>query len=72
MTQKVDPSLQYIMNPVTGLGKLTWIKAFDTIRPTYDIMVDFDDLAFNLDELQYSTFMAIFGTLSRNSRAFPV
>ncbi|KAJ3354390.1 hypothetical protein HDU91_005781, partial [Kappamyces sp. JEL0680] len=71
MTQKVDPSLQYIMNPVTGIGKLTFVKIFDTTRPTYDLAIDFDDLAFNLDDLQYGTFMAIFGTLSRQSRAYP-
>lgn len=71
MTPNVHPKKQYIMNPVSGLGKLTWLKAFDITRPTYDLNVEFDDLAFNLDDHQYATFMSIFGTLTRQSRAYP-
>lgn len=60
------------MNPVSGQGKLVWIKKSDPDTPTYTLGVEFDDLAFNLDDMQHATFLAIFGTLSRHSRAYPV
>jgi vacuolar protein sorting-associated protein 13A/C len=70
-SSQVDPARQFIMNPVSGVGKLTWVKVTDITRPIYELFLDFDDLAFNLDDKQYSTFMSIFGTLSRQHRSFP-
>ena len=48
-----------------------YVKTFDVAKPTYDLNVDFDDLAFNLDDHQYSTFLSIFSILTRKSRAWP-
>ncbi|KAI8897799.1 hypothetical protein BC833DRAFT_643759 [Globomyces pollinis-pini] len=70
-TQKVEAAKQYVLNPVSGVGKLTWVKTLDTSKPRCDLNMDFDDLAFNLDDHQYATFMTIFGTLTRQSLAYP-
>lgn len=50
---------------------MIWTKKFDITKPTFDLNVDFDDLAFNLDDHQYATFMAIFGTMNRQARSYP-
>lgn len=61
------------MNPVSGMGKLVWMRRnLNLDKPIYDLKIDFDDLAFNLDDKQYHTFLSIFGTLTRQHLQFPV
>lgn len=64
-------SRQYILDPVSGTGKLTWLKLMNLTLPQYDLSVVFDEIAFNLDEMQYRTFISVFGSFSRNAKAYP-
>jgi vacuolar protein sorting-associated protein 13A/C len=57
------------LDPVSGDGKLMWLKGVDPMRPKYDLAIDFNAIAFNLDQKQYSTFISVFGALSRKSKA---
>lgn len=60
---------QFILNPVSGDGKLVWLKKVNTARPQYDLSVDFKDIAFNLDDTQYATFISVFGSFSRQMKS---
>lgn len=71
-TSIVTPEKQFLMNPVTGIAKLVWVKGFDITKPTYDLNVEFDDLAFHLDDHQYSTILSILNILGMKSRSWPV
>jgi vacuolar protein sorting-associated protein 13A/C len=63
---------QYIMDPVSGLGKLIWMrKNLNLTQPIYDLNVVFDDLSFNLDDKQYKTFTKAFDTITRQQLAHP-
>jgi vacuolar protein sorting-associated protein 13A/C len=70
-TTNVSPSAQYIVNPVSGLGKLIWVKNPTQNRPLFELNVDFDTLAINLDDKQYQTFIYVVTTLSSHQLAFP-
>ncbi|KAI8911617.1 hypothetical protein EDD86DRAFT_202866 [Gorgonomyces haynaldii] len=77
MAEKIKSSVenvqgfQYILDPVSGEGKLQWIKGMDPKRPKYDLSVSFGGIDFNLDDKQYSTFISLFGALSRQTKAYP-
>jgi vacuolar protein sorting-associated protein 13A/C len=64
-------SYQYILDPVSGDGKLAWLKGMDPSRPKYELSVDFHDIAFNLDDRQYATFVSVFGAFSRQVKSYP-
>ena len=68
---KVDASNQYILNPVSGEGKLTWQKVPNNSKPNTDLHLIFDEFAFNLDDEQYSSFIAIVGSFSRYIKSYP-
>ncbi|KAH9250730.1 hypothetical protein BASA81_011446 [Batrachochytrium salamandrivorans] len=67
----IEASQQYILNPVSGEGKLTWQKRYDPSTPKTDLKLIFDEFAFNLDDEQYSTFIGLFGAFSRYMKSYP-
>ncbi|OAJ41917.1 hypothetical protein BDEG_25446 [Batrachochytrium dendrobatidis JEL423] len=68
---QVAASQQFILNPVSGEGKLTWQKVYNPNTPKTDLQLIFDEFAFNLDEEQYSTFIELFGSFSRYMKSYP-
>ncbi|KAI8929325.1 hypothetical protein BC831DRAFT_410850 [Entophlyctis helioformis] len=68
---KVAASRQFILNPVSGEGRLTWQKRHDPAKPKTDISLFFDGFAFNLDDEQYASFIALFGSFSRYMKSYP-
>eukprot|EP00842_Homolaphlyctis_polyrhiza_P006737 jgi/Hompol1/7064/HPOL_002423-RA len=68
---KVEPSHQYVLNPVSGEGKIKWQKKHDPTQPRTDLKLMFDEFAFNLDDEQYACFIAVFGSFSRYLKSYP-
>lgn len=60
------------MNPVSSIGKLVWRKQACVDKPSYTLELDFDDLAFNLDNSQKETFEGVFATMERARRNYNV
>lgn len=69
-SKNLDLNSQYFVHPVSGIGKLIYVKTFDPKRPTYTLNLEFDELALNLDNYQFSSFIDIFLTISRRRRAW--
>nr|KAJ3420850.1 hypothetical protein HK105_005137 [Polyrhizophydium stewartii] len=68
---QIDASRQYILNPVSGEGQLKMQKKYDPKSPKSDLRLFFDEFAFNLDDEQYASFIALFGSFSRYMKAYP-
>ena len=60
------------MNPVSSIGKLVWRKEASVDKPSYTLELDFDDLAFNLDNSQKETFEGVFATMEQAKRNYAV
>lgn len=58
------------MDPVSALGKLKWTKVFDKNIPIYEFLVEFDQIAFNLDNEQYQVFMYVMEDVARSNLSF--
>ncbi|KAJ1339755.1 hypothetical protein BSLG_005661 [Batrachochytrium salamandrivorans] len=68
---QVAASQQFILNPVSGEGKVLQFKLYNPNTPKTDLQLIFDEFAFNLDEEQYSTFIELFGSFSRYMKSYP-
>ncbi|KAI9208535.1 uncharacterized protein BJ171DRAFT_419574 [Polychytrium aggregatum] len=55
---------QYILKPVSGVGKLKMHKKYVPGKPLYDADIEFDKLAFNLDDDQYHCLLALLASFS--------
>jgi hypothetical protein len=60
------------MNPVSSIGKLIWRKQVTADNPSYVLELDFDSLAFNLDDSQKETFEGVFSTMEQAKRNYDV
>jgi vacuolar protein sorting-associated protein 13A/C len=54
-TGETPCQLQYILKPVSGLGRLILRKNYEPGSPKYDAEMEFEELGFELDDEQFST-----------------
>jgi vacuolar protein sorting-associated protein 13A/C len=54
-TGETPRQLQYILKPVSGIGRLVLRKNFQPGSPQYDAEMEFESLGFELDDEQYTT-----------------
>ena len=62
--------VQYILDPVTAVGKLTWSKVFEKDIPIYEFLVDLDQISLNLDNEQYQIFINVMDDISRSALSY--
>ncbi|KAJ3092913.1 hypothetical protein HK102_000456 [Quaeritorhiza haematococci] len=60
---------QYILQPVSGVGKLRLSKTYKPNQPRYFGLLEFDHLGFELDDRQYASLFALLGAFDMYVRS---